>query len=121
MDRQTRRLFIVALVVVAIAAAIAVGLSRDGGGRPSGPSVDGVVTQVSSSGLASVTSFTLRTVDGRTLRFGLGELRNAATFPPAHLAEHVATAQPVRVWYRESQPDLEALWLEDAAAAPGSR
>ena len=115
MDRQTRRLFLLGLGVVVVAAGLAVALSGRIGSqdRPSGPTIDGVVVQVESSGLASVAGFTIRTVDGRQLRFGLAELRNGVAFPPAHLAEHVATAQPVRVWYRESAGGFEALWLED--------
>ena len=118
MDRQTRRLFLAALAVVAIAAAV-VALTGGGpadGSRPDGPAVDGVAIQVESSGLASVSGFTLRTADGRELRFGLGELQNATQFAPGHLAEHVATSQPIRVWYRETAGGLEALWLEDVPA-----
>jgi hypothetical protein len=118
-DRQTRRLFLAALGVVAIAAAVVALTGRgDGQGRPGGPFVDGVVVQVESGGVASVTGFTLRTGDGRSIRFGLAELRNAAEFAPGHLSEHVATSTPVRVWYREAQGAFEALWLEDAPASP---
>ena len=122
MDRQTRRLFVAALAVVAMAAGVVAFLSRpDGQGRPDGPTVDGVVIEVESTGLNAVSSFTLRTADGRLLRFGLEGLRNATAFPPGHLSEHVATSTPVRVWYRESAEGLQALWLEDApASAPPS-
>jgi hypothetical protein len=121
-DRQTRRLFLAALgvlAVVAAVAAVAFAGRSDGKGRPSGPTADGVVVQVESSGLTAVAGFTLRTADGQELRFGLAELRNATSFPPAHLAEHVATATPVRVWYREAAAGLEALWLEDAPGPAG--
>jgi hypothetical protein len=120
MDRQTRRLFLVALAGVAIIAAVAayVGRSASEAGRPDGPTVDGVVIQVESAGLASVSGFTLRANDGRLLRFGLLEQRNATQFAPGHLPEHVATSAPIRVWYRDAGGALEALWLEDAPAAP---
>jgi len=116
-DRQTRRLFLAALAVVAIAAAV-VALTSGGPvtNRPVGPAVDGVAIQVESSGIGSVAGFTLRTADGRQLRFGLGQLGNPTQFAPGHLAEHVATSQPIRVWYRETAGGLEALWLEDVPA-----
>jgi hypothetical protein len=115
MDPRTRRLFVAALGVIVLAAAFASYLGgEDRRGRPAGPTVDGVVVQVESGGLASVTAFTIRTLDGDLVRFGLAELRNAAAFPPAHLSEHIATAVPVRVWYREAEAGREALWLEDA-------
>jgi hypothetical protein len=119
-DRQTRRLFLAVLGVVAIAAAAVAFAGRgDGQGRPDGPFLDGVVVQVESLGVGTVSGFTLRSRDGRTLRFGLAEQRNAAEFAPGHLAEHVATSTPVRVWYREAPSGFEALWLEDAPASPG--
>jgi hypothetical protein len=120
-DRQTQRLFLAAIGVVIVVAAIVVYVSGSGAqARPDGPALDGVVVQVESTGLSSVSGFTLRTADGRLLRFGLGELRNAAQFAPGHLPEHVATSAPVRVWYRDAGGALEALWLEDAPAAPSS-
>jgi hypothetical protein len=103
MDRGTRKLFLAALAVVVVAVAMAAYVSQgNSGGRPPGPTVDGVVIQVESTGLTSVSGFTLLTADGRQLRFGLAELRNGTAFPPGHLPEHVATAAPVRVWYREA-------------------
>jgi hypothetical protein len=117
MDRLTRRLFLAVIALVAIGAAVTAFVSRpESPARPDGPTVDGVVIQVESSGLSSVSGFTLRTADGRVLRFGLTQLRNGTQFPPGHLSEHVATSTPVRVWYRETSGGLEALWLEDAPA-----
>ena len=119
MDRGTRNLFLAALAVVVAAVAVAAYASQgSNGGRPPGPTVDGVVIQVESTGLTSVNGFTLLTADGRQLRFGLAELRNGSVFPPGHLPEHVATAAPVRVWYRETSGGFEALWLEDAPVEP---
>ncbi len=118
MDTTTRRLFIVVLLLV-VGAGIAFTLLGGGSdaGRPSGPSVDGVVIKVDSTGLASVSGFTLRTDDGRLLAFTLGKLRNGTVFAPGHLAEHQATLQRIRVWYQEAGGGvLDALWLEDAPA-----
>jgi hypothetical protein len=102
----------VAVVVIGVAVAGGVGTST----RPDGPTVDGIVVGVDSTGLSNVTSFRLRTDDGRTLEFGLRSLRNPVQFPPGHLAEHLANSVRVRVWYRDDGGRLEALWLEDAPA-----
>ena len=104
MDRGTRNLFALALVVVVVltgAAAFLLGGSSlidpgapadaRGRRRRSSPS--------ESEGLDRVNGFDLRTIDQRTLAFTIGDLENGAEFPPGHLVEHQATAQPVRVWY----------------------
>ena len=64
--------------------------------------------------MRDVHSFTLRANDGQRLTFGLAELQNGTQFPPGHLAEHQATSQPVRVFYRDAGGTLQALRLEDA-------
>jgi uncharacterized protein (DUF2141 family) len=117
-DRRTRRLFAAALaVVVVLAAAAAVLGGRTipvGDAQPGqGPQAVGVVVRIDTSGLARVRSFTLRTDDGRVLTFQIGDLENGQQFPPGHLAEHQATAQKVRVWYRAEGGDLVAYRLED--------
>jgi hypothetical protein len=116
-DRRTARFF--ALVLAALVA-LGIGAAVLGGGsapaRPEGPTVDGVVVGVDSAGLANVSSFRLRTDDGRTLSFALEALRDAVKFPPGHLAEHLANSVRVRVWYRDDGGRLMALWLEDAPA-----
>jgi hypothetical protein len=106
------------VLAVAVLAAIGIGVAVVGGlggsTRPNAPTVDGVVVGVDSTGLANVTSFRLRTDDGRTLEFGLRSLGDPVAFPPGHLAEHLANSVRVRVWYRDEGGRLEALWLEDA-------
>ena len=66
---------------------------------------------------ASPTSarFAIRTQDGRTVQFRVGQLENGAQFPPGHLGEHQATSVPVRVTYRDEGGELVAIRLEDAA------
>lgn len=118
MDRRTRNLFaLVLVVVVAVTGGAALLLSDtsmlDPDGPPDTTEVVGVVVGVDSSGLADVRGFTLRRAGGETLVFRLGELENGDQFPPGHLAEHQATAAPVRVWYRMEGDERFAVRLED--------
>ncbi len=118
MDRRTRNLFALALVVViAITGGAALilggGTPRPSGGPPGTTSVVGLVVGVDSGSLTDVRSFRLRTDDGQTLAFGLVDLENGVEFPPGHLAEHQLTGSRVRVWYRPGDP-LQAIRLEDA-------
>ena len=48
------------------------------------------------------------------MTFKIGTLENGAEFPPGHLAEHLATSSPVRVYFRAEGPDLVVYRLEDA-------
>ena len=117
MDRRTWRFFVLILVTIAALGLGAALVSRASApARPTGPTVDGVVVGVDSAGLANVSSFRLRTDDGRTLQFALASLGDAVQFPPGHLAEHLANSVRVRVWYRDDGGRLAALWLEDAPA-----
>ena len=68
----------------------------------------------SAAGLTDVRGFTLRTTDGGSVDFAIGELENGAEFPPGHLVEHQSTAQPIRVWYRTRTATKVAIRLEDA-------
>ena len=82
---------------------------------PSGTTtVVGVVLAIDSGGLSDVRGFTLRTADGQVFEFSLAKLENGATFPPGHLAEHVATATPILVKYRDASGTLEAIRIDDA-------
>jgi hypothetical protein len=84
-----------------------------GAGVPASP-VDGVLTHIDAQGLTDVTGFTLRTNDGTELPFRIGVLENGAEFPPGHLAEHLATSSPVRVFFRDAGGVLVVYRLEDA-------
>jgi hypothetical protein len=91
--------------------------SASGGATIPASPVVGVVTNVDSTGLTSVSGFTLRTNDGQTLTFRIGTLENAADFPPGHLSEHQATSEPVKVSFRQVGNDLVVYRLEDAAGS----
>jgi len=79
--------------------------------------VEGVVLHVDSPGLGRVTDFTLLT-GGRTVTFTVGTLEDPLDFPAAHLAEHVASSEPVLVYFRAEGSDLVVYRLADASASP---
>jgi hypothetical protein len=65
-----------------------------------GRSAAGIVVALDASG-GQVSGFTLRTQDGATMTFVIGELEtDGAAFPASHLAEHAVTLQPIAVGYR---------------------
>jgi hypothetical protein len=118
-DRRTRNLFALALVLVigltGAAAFLLGGTSlRDPEAPKDAQAVVGVIVGVDSAGLDQVRGFTLRTTDQGSLVFVIGDLENGAEFPPGHLVEHQATAPPIRVWYRTEGADKVAIRLEDA-------
>ena len=127
-DRAKRNVFALVLVlVIAVTGGAALVLSdiRPALGDPGGPDVPdsgpfirGVVVEVDARSLADVRSFTLRlgdkTFGEQFFDFQVGELENASEFPPAHLLEHQATAEPVRVFYREEDGVRYATRIEDA-------
>lgn len=112
---------IVAVAVIGIAAfafaarpPITCGCSPTVPPLPPSPVV-GVVVFVDSSSLGTVDSFTLRLADGSAAVLPMGTLENAADFPPGHLAEHQATASPVRAFYRLDASGIPSVYrLEDA-------
>lgn len=112
MDRRTTLRLALVAAVVAVAVAGAALLAS----RPSATSeATGVVVAVDSGGsLSDVRGFTLLVAGGEMLRFSLRALDNPAQFPPGHLAEHQATAAPVRVFYRMDGSERLAIHLEDA-------
>lgn len=116
MDRRTRNLFALALLLVVVASAAAALLLNGTNGTASttAPSVVGVIVGVDSEGLDRVRGFTLRTTDGASDTFAIGTLENGTVFPPGHLVEHQATAEPVRVWYLVDGSTKVAIRLEDA-------
>lgn len=119
MDRGTRRLFALlfgAIVIVTAIAAIILSVTGPAEQGPSDETIDavGVVVAVDGRALDDIEGFTLRIDGGASIEFSLSELENGADFPPAHLAEHQATAAQVRAWYKPDQDENLAIRLEDA-------
>jgi hypothetical protein len=79
-----------------------------------GSPVAGLVTKIESEGLDQVKGFTLRASNGTDLTFVLGTLENAADFPPGHLTEHMAAADPVLVYFRVENGAMVVYRLDDA-------
>jgi hypothetical protein len=77
--------------------------------------VVGVVVSVDAAGLNDVRGFVLRVQGAFAFDFVVGQLENPTEFPPGHLAEHQATSQPVRVFFRLDNGERVAYRLEDAA------
>lgn len=99
---------IIVVVIVAIAAGAAIYL----GTRK--PTATGIVVRVDAQSLTDVRSFDLRTADGRTLTFRIGQLdMTPPAFNPQHLSVHAATAEPVVVTYEERDGQLFATRLVD--------
>jgi hypothetical protein len=125
-DAGTRRAFLVGLALVVVIAGAAVVFL--GGGAPAPPSLPtgtqeftGVIVAVDSAGLGDVRGVTVRATDGTLASFSLEQLQNATEFPPGHLAEHQATAEPVSIRYVERDGVNLALRIDDAPAPSGSR
>lgn len=126
---RTRVLGAATAVVVALAVALAlaacepsptpVPASIESPGALVSP-IDGVPIDIEAEGFTKIEAFTIRTDDGRTLRFLMGPLENATQFPPAHLAEHLAGSTRVRVFFRPDGPDERTYRLEDAPSPSGS-
>jgi len=84
-------------------------------GVPMPPSpVEGVVVAVDAASLGQVDGFSLRITGGQIFAFRLGPLENATEFAPGHLAEHQASASPIRVFYRFEGGEPVVYRLEDA-------
>src|SRR3954469_21224335 len=119
MDRRTRNLVLLAMIgFVAVAGAAALLLGSTEIHDPAVPSgagtVVGVIPHIDQQSLDTVTGLTLRTSEGETLDFVVGELDNRVEFPPGHLATHQATGQPVRIWYRMQGSERVAYRIADA-------
>jgi hypothetical protein len=110
-----RRGIVALALATAVVAAITVVASSFS--RPEARSEVGIVVSVDSASLTNVRAFAIRTPDGRTIQFRIGRLENGAEFPPGHLAEHKATAAPIRVTYRDENGEHVAFRLDDATTA----
>jgi hypothetical protein len=119
-DRRTRTLFALLFVGIVVVTALAAFLLSDTSlidpdVPPGTEPMTGVVVAVDSAGLADVRGFTLRRPGGELVDFSLRALETGTEFAPGHLAEHQATAEPVRVWFRVEGDERLAIRLEDAA------
>ena len=113
---MSRRSIVVgAGVVIALVAAAAFVITT--AAQPPRQTETGVVIAVDSTSLTNVKGFTIRTPDGRTVAFKLGQLENASQFAPGHLNEHIATAIPVLVTYQDKDGERVVVRLEDAPGA----
>ncbi|MCI0347454.1 MAG: hypothetical protein L0221_18755 [Chloroflexi bacterium] len=108
-----KRLAIVALFAALALQACQPTISPSAPIAPPGSPIVGVVTNVVSGGLNEVSSFELRTDEGTTYAFEIGDLENAAEFPPGHLREHMATSSPVRVTFEVNGDRLLVTRLEE--------
>ncbi|NJD28448.1 MAG: hypothetical protein FIA92_09135 [Chloroflexi bacterium] len=107
---------VLVLLVAIVVAACGPGPSAQPGETPDVSSpVAGVIVAVDSAGLSDVRSFTLRTDSGFAFEFQVGPLENATEFPLGHLGEHLASSEPVRVWFREEGGARVVYRIEDAA------
>jgi hypothetical protein len=77
----------------------------------------GVVVAIDQVSLTQVNSFELRTSDGKTVTLKLGTLDNATQFSLSHLATHMATGVPIRVFYRLENGEPVVYHLEDVIPA----
>ena len=76
--------------------------------------MEGRLTGIDSEGLTKVRGFTLLTGPGTETAFTLGVLENGIEFPPGHLAEHMSTSSPIRVFFRDQGGTLVVYRIEDA-------
>lgn len=80
---------------------------------PNSP-VAGVITSVDAVALDQVHGFTLTSAGGQDLTFVIGKLENGDEFPPGHLKEHMASATPILVYFRQENGALVVYRVEDA-------
>jgi hypothetical protein len=75
----------------------------------------GIVVDVQQSSFTHVDAFTLRTADGRLLRFVVGDIPPGnGSFPAIHLRDHLASALPIDVRYVIEHDQLIVQRLADA-------
>lgn len=98
---RSRRL---ALALLAVAAGCRLG--QEGQEQ----TVRGVLTEVEARSIARLDSVTLRTADGRQLRFRVAE---SVEETPSHLRQHMTFGEPVTVTYRATTEGLVATRITD--------
>ncbi len=90
-----------------------------GGCGASDLTATGVVIQVTGTSPSAVSSFVLHTAKDQVLTFVVGPVTfDQTSFPPEHLREHQALAEPVVVTYQVQDGQNVAIKLADAPAVP---
>ncbi len=100
MTRRRRPLAVLrARLAIPAAVVLAASLALAGCGA-SDEAAAGIVVAVDAPG-GQVSGFTLRSQQGETITFTIGDLQvDDVAFPAAHLTEHAVTGAPVAVEYR---------------------
>ena len=80
---------------------------------PASP-IAGVVVGIDAVGAGQITGFILRTNQGETYHFKIGQLQNADEFPPSNLKDSMDTSSPVLVFFDAVNGELVANRMEDA-------
>ncbi len=116
-------MLVVAAVLVAACSGGQGGTDSGASGSPEGhQEAVGIVIDIKSTSPADVSGFTLRTSSGEMLVLEIDQGDPpAGDFPPAHLREHMAAAEPVRVVYEPGPDTLLARELFDAPQAERPR
>jgi hypothetical protein len=108
---RRRLVLLVGVAIAVVAVAVAASTILGGPGRRV---ETGIVISVEATGLTAVQGFSIRTTDGRTIDFRIGQLETASSFPPGHLAVHKVSLMPVRVTFVERDGGRVAVGIEDA-------
>jgi hypothetical protein len=108
---RARLLLLLGVVALVVLLAIVAVTMLGGPGRQV---ETGIVVEVQATSLSDVEGFSIRTADGRTVDFRMGNIENASQFAPGHLAEHKVSLVPVRVTYVQEPGGPVAVRLEDA-------
>lgn len=104
----TGRLSVVALIALALI------IAGPGCSISEVRTVEGLVVDVTGTSPSDIQAFSLRRADGAVFRFEAGDVGfGHGGFPAAHLREHLALADPVRVTYRTEGDRLITVRLED--------
>ena len=111
--RRVPAALVLAVVTMVLAACAGACACSSFAPAPTNEPKDGVVIAVDAVSLTDVRRFTMRTTGGSTYEFKLGPLENATEFSPSHLKEHMATSEPIRVWYRMEGGVAIAYRIED--------
>lgn len=84
------------------------------GSEVPGSPIAGIVTAVDAPASGQVQGFTLQAASGETLQFVLGSLDASSDFQADGLADHMASAAQIFVYFREENGQLVVYQLMDA-------